>query len=362
MKGIKKNKTRSGLYYDGYRILKEKRPAISIIENVKNLTSKRFKNEFESILKDIKELGYNNYWQVLNAKDYGIPQNRERVFIISIRQDIDKGTFCFPQKEQLLLKLKDLLETNVDNKYYLTEKGIGRLIKKNNKLIREMQNPNISACIIAGYSKMDGRNSQYIADESNTIKRIGGIYDNEKREHQAGSIYDISGLSPTLVDMSRGGFKQPMVLINEGTKKSYNIATIGDSINISFPNNTNKRGRVGKEIAQTIMTAPNIATLEMFNPYNNKEITDIAPTQTASCGSTTSSSTVLISEDNKYCLRIRKLTPLECFRLMGFDDIDFHKAKSIGISNTQLYRQAGNSIVVNVLEKILYNIFSLIDL
>lgn len=125
----------------------------------------------------------------------------------------------FPQKEQLLLKLKDLLETNVDNKYYLTEKGIGRLIKKNNKLIREMQNPNISACIIAGYSKMDGRNSQYIADESNTIKRIGGIYDNEKREHQAGSIYDISGLSPTLVDMSRGGFKQPMVLINEGTKK-----------------------------------------------------------------------------------------------------------------------------------------------
>lgn len=70
MQGIEKDKTRSGLYYDGYRILKEKRPAISIIENVKNLTSKRFKNEFESILKDIKELGYNNYWQVLNAKDY----------------------------------------------------------------------------------------------------------------------------------------------------------------------------------------------------------------------------------------------------------------------------------------------------
>lgn len=70
MQGIEKGKTRSGLYYDGYRILKEKRPAISIIENVKNLTSKRFKNEFEGILKDIKELGYNNYWQVLNAKDY----------------------------------------------------------------------------------------------------------------------------------------------------------------------------------------------------------------------------------------------------------------------------------------------------
>ena len=273
-------------------------------------------------------------------KIIGVPQNRERVFIISIRKDIDKGTFCFPQKEQLLLKLKDLLETNVDNKYYLTEKGIGRLIKKNNKLIREMKNPNISACGIAGYSKMDGRNIQYIADESNTVKRIGGIYDNEKKEHQAGSIYDPKGISPTLVDMSRGGFKQPMVLVNEGTHKGYSEATIGDSINISYPSNIKKRGRVGKELAQTIMTTPNIATLEMFNPYNNKQITNIAPTQTANCGSTTSSATVLISEDNKYCLRIRKLTPLECFRLMGFDDNDFYKAKSIGVSDTQLYRQA----------------------
>lgn len=241
-------------------------------------------------------MGYNNYWQILNAKDYGIPQNRERVFIISIRKDIDKGTFCFPQKEQLLLKLKDLLETDVDNKYYLTEKGIGRLIKKNNKIIREMKNPNVSACIIAGYHKMDGR-------------------------------------------MSRGGFKQPMVLFNEGTLKGYSEATVVDSINISYPTNINKRGRFGKELAQTIMTAPNIATLEMFNPYNNKKITDIASTQTTNCCSTTSSATVLISEDNKFYLRIRKLTPLECFRLMGYDDNDFYKAKDIGISDTQLYRQ-----------------------
>ena len=249
-------------------------------------------------------------------KIFGVPQNRERVFVVSIRQDIDKGTFCFPQKEQLLLKLKDLLETNVDNKYYLTEKGIGRLIKKNNKLIREMQNPNISACIIAGYSKMDGRNSQYIADESKQIKRIGGLYDTEKRDRRAGSIYDPKGISPTLVDMSTGGFKQPMVLVNEGTHKGYSEATIGDSINVSFPCNTNKRGRVGKELSQTITTSPNMTTLEMFNPYNNKKITDIAPTQTTNCGSITSSATVLVSEDGKHCLRIRKLTPVECWRLM----------------------------------------------
>ena len=339
MEGIKEGKTRSGLYYEGYRILKEKLPKYSIIENVKNLTSKRFKKQFDTILKDLSDLGYTNYWKVLNAKDYGIPQNRERVFIVSIRDDIAKSNFTFPQKVPLLWKLKDLLEDKVDEKYYLTEKGIGRLIKKNNKLIKESKNPNISACIIAGYHKMDGRNSQYIADKSATVQRIGGIYDNEERTHQAGSVYDPKGISPTLVDMSRGGFKQPMVLVNEGTHKGYSEATIGDSINISYPSNINKRGRVGKELAQTIMTAPNIATLEMFNPYNNKMITDIAPTQTTSCGSTTSSATVLVSEDNKYYLKIRKLTPLECFRLMGYDDSDFYKAKNIGISDTQLYRQ-----------------------
>ena len=99
----------------------------SIIENVKNLTSKRFKNQFESILKDLEDLGYTNYWKVLNAKDYGIPQNRERLFIISIRQDIAKSNFCFPQNVPLLWKLKDLLEEKVDEKYYLSEKGIRKV-------------------------------------------------------------------------------------------------------------------------------------------------------------------------------------------------------------------------------------------
>ena len=104
MKGIKEGETRSGLYFEGYKILKEKLPKISIIENVKNLTSKRFQNEFNSILKDLSDLGYTNYWQVLNAKDYGIPQNRERVFIISIRDD--KGSFSFPEKNAIKIEIK----------------------------------------------------------------------------------------------------------------------------------------------------------------------------------------------------------------------------------------------------------------
>ena len=401
LKGIKEGETRSGLYYEGYRILKAKKPKVSIIENVKNLTSKRFKNEFDSILKELSDLGYNNYWQVLNAKDYGIPQNRERVFIISIRKDIDNGKFIFPEKIQLQLKLKDLLEEVVDNKYYLTEKGIGRLIKRNNKLIRNNENPDVSSCIIAGYHKMDGRNNQYISEE-NKPKRIGGIYDTDERKRQAGGIYDPNAISPTLTTMFPGGDKQPFVLVNEGTKKGSSEAREGDSINISYPNNMKKRGRVGKEVSQTILTSPNMAVVEnankpiclnankkvsiqdriydeegisatvtasefrskvaerkMFNLYNDKEIKDIAPTQTTNCGSSTSSAAVLISENGSNYLKIRKLTPLECWRLMGFDDEDFYKAKNVGISDTQLYRQAGNSIVVNVLEEIFKTLLNL---
>lgn len=188
MEGIKKG-TRSGLYYEGYKILKAKRPGISIIENVKNLTSKRFKEQFETILKDIEELGYNNYWQVLNAKNYSVPQNRERIFIVSIRKDIEKNNFVFPSPVELKLKLKDLLEDTVDDKFYLTENGIGRLIKKNNKLLKDCQNPNISSCLIAGYHKMSGNQNQYIA-ESNKVEKVAGLYDTENKKHQAGSIYN----------------------------------------------------------------------------------------------------------------------------------------------------------------------------
>lgn len=375
MQGIKEGETRSGLYYEGYRILKEKRPSYSIIENVKNLTSKRFKQQFESILNDLSELGYTNYWKVLNAKNFGIPQSRERVFIVSVRNDIVQNNFCFPQEIPLLRKLKDLLEDNVDEKYYLSENAIGRLIKKNNRLIRNLENPDVSSCIIAGYYKVDGRNNQYISD--NNVKRITGIYDSENKTHQAGSIYNPIGISPTLTTMSNGGNKQPFILVHEGTKKGYTEAREGDSINIAYPNNISKRGRVGKNVSQTILTSPNIAVLEnskefsqpkvqdriydsngiyptviasgfkpkiaerkMFNSFNNKMITDIAPTQTCSCGNVTSTAAILVSEDFKTYMRIRKLTPLECWRLMGFDDKDFYKAKSVGISDTQLYKQA----------------------
>lgn len=115
------NKTRSGLFFDAARLIKFLQPKFAIAENVKNLVSKKFKSEFETVLETLSEANYNNYYAVLNAKHFGIPQNRERVFIVSIRKDIDKG-MTFPSPVPLGLKLRDMLDTEVDDKYYISEK------------------------------------------------------------------------------------------------------------------------------------------------------------------------------------------------------------------------------------------------
>lgn len=116
--------TRSALVWQAHRIIRETMPEIAICENVKNLTSKKFANAFKDILDDLDDIGYNTYYQVLNAKNYGVPQNRERVFIVSIRKDIDKGSFKFPEGFPLTLRLKDILLPNVDKKYDVSPKAL----------------------------------------------------------------------------------------------------------------------------------------------------------------------------------------------------------------------------------------------
>ena len=111
--------TRSGLFFEALRIIEATQPRVAIAENVKNLTSKRFHKQFHTVLESLEQAGYNNYWQVLNANDYGIPQNRERVFIVSIRKDIDTGLFQFPKGFPLELRLENMLEEAVDEKYYI---------------------------------------------------------------------------------------------------------------------------------------------------------------------------------------------------------------------------------------------------
>lgn len=113
-------------------------PKYLLLENVKNLVGKKFKPDFDRWLKTLDGLGYNNYWKVLNAKDYGVPQNRERVFVVSIRKDVDTRGYTFPEPFKLERRLKDVLETNVDEKYYLKQELVETFIKRLAK--REVSN------------------------------------------------------------------------------------------------------------------------------------------------------------------------------------------------------------------------------
>lgn len=122
--------TRSGLFYEALRIIKDTQPRVAIAENVKALTSNKFKKEFNSVLSSLTNIGYMNFWAVLNAKDFGIPQNRERVFIVSVRNDIDSFGFQFPRPVELKLRLKDMLEDNVDEKYYLKGERVDKFLEE----------------------------------------------------------------------------------------------------------------------------------------------------------------------------------------------------------------------------------------
>jgi DNA (cytosine-5)-methyltransferase 1 len=294
--------TRSGLLWEVERLLKNsEKPKYLIMENVKNLVSKKFKPEFDKWLKELEGLGYNNYWQVLNAKDYGIPQNRERIFCVSIRKDIDKYGYTFPEKQELKLRLKDMLEDNVDEKHYINN-------DKTKKLLEEL-NPKEYECID---TKMQKNTKSEI---SKTI--LASCYKeplqvvqpkilkiaNESGNHYGGGVFDADGLSPTLTSSSGGG----------GTN--------------NLPKVCEQRSDEGFRFFKDNVCG----TIRTIDAGGDKRIIE-----------------------NNY--RIRKLTPLECWRLMGFKDEAFYKAKNSGISNTQLYKMAGNSIVVTVLEAIFKNL------
>lgn len=134
-KGFEYNgeRTRSGLFFEALRIIEDTKPRVAIAENVRNLVSKKFANEFQIVLDSLEQAGYNNYWKILNSKDYGIPQNRERVFIVSIRKDLDDGNFKFGEPFPLEFRLKDMLEEEVDEKYYLSEKAISYVCSSGTK-------------------------------------------------------------------------------------------------------------------------------------------------------------------------------------------------------------------------------------
>ena len=320
--------TRSGLFFEALRIIKELRPRYAIAENVKALTSTKFKNEFATVLSSLEEVGYKNYWRVLNAKDYGIPQNRERVFIVSIRRDVDEGDFQFPDKEPLMLRLRDMLEPaeSVDEKYYLSTEREGV-----RRLIAELE----ARYSLPAVAKIG---------ETPVLCQIGNIAKDPNREHIQDRIYDPSGLAPTLNTVG-GGNLEPKITIDGLTRD-----TQKQKARVFNPS-----GLAASLIATDYKEPPQISVIGQLKGGEKGRVVDrdgIGYTLTA----TEYKDPLKIAEHgNTYGVRIRKLTPRECWRLMGFLDEEFDRVH--GISNSQLYKQAGNSIVVNVLSALLSQLF-----
>ena len=198
--------------YETVRIVSKLKPKYVLWENVKNLLSKKHKHNFDNYIETMSIIGYNSYYKVLDAKDYGVPQHRERVYTVSIRKDIDNWDFVFPEPMELKLRLKDVLEDEVEEKYYLSEKMLN-FFYKNEQIQKEKGNGfrfGVSDGNVVAKSVTTRAGSRM---DDNFIKcvRIGGIFDTEKSKHQAGSVYDKEGLSPTL-DVMQGGWRQPSII------------------------------------------------------------------------------------------------------------------------------------------------------
>lgn len=320
-RGLEKG-TRSGLLYECEKIIEAKRPKYLLLENVKNLIGKKFKPAFDEWLEYLDSIGYDNFYQVLNAKDYGIPQNRERIYVVSVRKDVSKK-FTFPIKRDLDRRLKDVLEDTVDEKYYINTERARALVEDlgNRGFLGACRVPcdstlcnpkelEIANCIIARYDAgIQNKPSTGVA----VAERIDGLFDDETK-HQAGSVWDSNKLAPTL-DTMQGGHRQSCIVASRGRNKdNSSLRVVGDD-NLEQRLEVNSQG--------------------ISNTLNNVQKDNCVLTES---------------------YRIRKLTPKECWRLMGFSDEDFYKAEQVN-SNSQLYKQAGNSIVVNVLEGIFESLF-----
>ena len=300
-------RTRSGLFFEALRIIKDLKPKYAIAENVKALTSKKFKTEFETVLTSLNDVGYNNYYKVLNAKDYGIPQNRERIFIISIRKDIDDGFFCFPAPQPLNIRLKDILEDNVDEKFYLKE------------------------------------TKEFFIKNSLNMEAKGNGF------RFAPHVKNHAEIAKTITTRAGGRMDDNFIMDNEIDSPNF----VFNSVNVNKLNE-DATERMTKQAYETLQENDCKAG-DVINPFNKRVVNDgVCPTLTTRPEGFKTANLIV---EHAQEFRIRKLTPLECWRLMGFSDEDFEKAKASGISNSQLYKQAGNSIVVTVLQGILKNLF-----
>ncbi len=477
--GIKEG-TRSGLLFEVERLLitaskNGNLPKFLLLENVKNLVSKKFKADFDRWLAFLKSLGYSNYWQILNAKDYGIPQNRERVFCVSIRGE--HKPFKFPEKRELKLRLRDMIDEVVDEKYYLKESTIRSIVNSSFNSRRDSirKGDDIAYTILA----RDFKGPQCVQ----VGEVVGGKWD--KMHDISRRVYEPDGISPT-VHCQQGGNTElkiaenfvlggvdedPVIVAMRGRNPDNpsdrtkgapleqrfeaneqgicNSLTTVQKDNLLMEKKRGSKEYVARRYKEFIEEKGYIP--EMFVAYNKQEVADIAPTITGQCSCPSGSSAVLKletedvkvlapnnwghkagdgtatrerretdivpalqanagqtqqsylkikvatkqgyekAEEGDYVnitfpssktkrgrvgrgiaqtltcgdgnaivtenVRIRKLTPRECLRLMGWNDEQIDKIAAAKVSATQQYRQAGNGIVVQVLEFIFKALF-----
>ena len=477
--GIKEG-TRSGLLFEVERLLitaseKGNLPKYLLLENVKNLVSKKFKADFDRWLYFLSSLGYTNYWQIMNAKDYGIPQNRERVFCVSIRGE--HKPFKFPEKRELKLRLRDMIDEGVDEKYYLKESTIRSIVNSSFNSRRDSirKGDDVAYTILA----RDFKGPQCVQ----VGEVVGGKWD--KMHDISRRVYEPDGISPTVHCQQGGntelkiaenfvlggGEEDPVIVAMRGRNPDNpsdrtkgapleqrleaneqglcNSLTTVQKDNLVMEKKRGSKEYVARRYKEFIEEKGYIP--EMFVAYNKQEVADIAPTITGQCSCPSGSSAVLKletddvkvlapnnwghkagdgtatrerretdivpalqanagqtqqsylkikvatkqgyekAEEGDYVnitfpssktkrgrvgkgiaqtltcgdgnaivtenVRIRKLTPRECLRLMGWNDEQIDKIAAVNVSATQQYRQAGNGIVVQVLEFIFKALF-----
>lgn len=425
--------TRSGLLKHVERLLETSvmlgnQPKYLLMENVKGLVSKKFKPDFLNWLNKLESLGYNNYWQVLNAKDYGVPQNRERVFVVSIRKDIDIKGYTFPAPVPLEKRLKDMLEPCVDEKYCLSEDKVAKFLQNGNtNPSGKGINGNVCTGDICNTLTTNKGEGLKIKEVSNTVRCGGGGSLDDKhtwdivvepskelifmggiggpnrlkdgkylsRNYKDGyRVYNEQGISST-INANGGGLggttglyltTEPLCAASRGrnpenpsdrtagtateqrleinnTGCSNTLTTVQKDNYVVEPVNLDKDGNAraicnnyskqgvdnilglkGYGCTGIIQLGNIVNTGNFDNPQRGRidSPSGISPTLNTVGGGGLEPKIV-----EQY--RIRKLTPKECWRLMGFTDIEFECAQISGVSNSQLYRQAGNSIVVDVL-------------
>jgi DNA (cytosine-5)-methyltransferase 1 len=360
-----KKDSRGILFFNSLEFIQKNNPRYFIFENVKGLLSDDFGKTFNEWINYLggksvngnpvifpyeDSVPYHIYWKVLNAKNYNVPQNRERVFIVGIRDDEDND-FSWAKEEPLTKRLKDVLESEVDEKYFLSDKMVNQLVNNN----IDTEHLNIENKDFSNTLRVGGGKSLTEKHSFDMIKIVGNT--NPSGNGMNGNVFDANGISPTLSTNKGEGIKvgtwrthkdgqgfrecedgtcptipararedgsgQPVIKVKSATSKGYEEDTScnqGVCIPVLTPDRVEKRqnGRRFKEDGEEMFT---ITTQDRHGIYNG--------------------------------YRIRRLTPRECFRLMDFpDDFDFSC-----VSDSQAYKQAGNSIVVKMLEIIIKRLF-----